>query len=132
MLEHRRRELGLTRAQAAIQLRCDPKTLMWWERNAHLPIVSAYPAIIAFLGYEPWPEPRSLDEALLMFRKRHGLDVRKAAALIGVDEATWSKWEHAFGRPQGVCMRMLAPLLGHSIFEGYPQTLENDSWRLSD
>lgn len=52
-LRRRRRELDLRRVGAAKQMGVDEKTLMWWERDEREPFVSAYPAIIRFLGYEP-------------------------------------------------------------------------------
>jgi hypothetical protein len=35
----------------------DPKSVMLWERGYRPPGVHIYPAIITFLGYEPWAEP---------------------------------------------------------------------------
>jgi hypothetical protein len=41
-----------------------------------------YPAIIAFLGYEPWSEPKTVPEALLAERRRRGLSIKRAAQAI--------------------------------------------------
>lgn len=52
-----------------------------------------YPRIIEFLGFEPWTEPETLAEQLLVERRRRGWSMRKAVQVIGVDEGTWRKWE---------------------------------------
>jgi len=114
-IEIRRRELGLTRVEAVRELGCDAKTLMWWERNELPPYVCAYPAIIAFIGREPWDEPTTLADALLAFRRRRGLEIRKAAALIGVDEGTWGRWERREWKPMQRSSRMLDQVLGVSV-----------------
>ncbi|MEO8114266.1 MAG: helix-turn-helix transcriptional regulator, partial [Phenylobacterium sp.] len=119
-LRRRRRELGIRRVDAATHLGASWKSLMWWERDNRLPIVSAYPGIIAFLGYEPWPEPCSLAEALLAERRRRGLETCKAAALIGVDEGTWSRWERAEWKPTRRTVLALNRLFGLSVQIEFP------------
>ena len=104
----------------AALLAVDPKTLMWWERDGRLPVVSAYPAIVLFLGREPWPKPRSLPEALLAARRIRGLEIRKAAALIGVDEGTWSHWERGAWKPTRLTLAALDQFLGLSIANEFP------------
>jgi len=92
-LRRRRRELGLFRKQAAERMRVKEWTLLKWETGAALPLVSFYPRIIAFLGYEPWPEPRTLAEMPLAKRRREGRSGREAALLMGVDQATYIRME---------------------------------------
>ncbi|HZL00859.1 MAG TPA: helix-turn-helix domain-containing protein [Caulobacteraceae bacterium] len=87
-LRRRRRELGIRQCDAARTMGADPKSVWWWERDGRPPLVHMYPAIIAFLGYEPWPEPETLGEALRAERRRRGLAVKQAAPLVGVDEGT--------------------------------------------
>lgn len=106
----RRRELELTRTEAAIDLGVSWKTLMWWERNEREPFVSFYPAIIAWLGHEPWAEPITLAEALLAERRRRGVEIRKAAALIGV--GTWRRWEGGEWKPTKRVLPAIENLLG--------------------
>jgi DNA-binding XRE family transcriptional regulator len=68
-LRRRRRELGLLRVDAARVLGTDEKSLMFWERDERGPFVSAYPAVIRYLGYEPWDEPTTLGDVLLAERR---------------------------------------------------------------
>lgn len=119
-LRRRRQELGLRRIDAAELLKTDPKSLMWWERDERLPIVSAYSAIVQFLRYEPWPEARTLAEALLAERRRRGLEVRKAAVLIGVDEGTWRRWEREEWKPTRLTLPALDQLLGLAVTAEFP------------
>lgn len=119
-LRRRRRELGLQCVEAARLIKADPKSLMLWERDERLPFVSAYPAIIQFLEYEPWPEPKTLGEALLAERRRRGIEIRKAAALIGADEGTWRRWERGEWKPTRRTLPSLERLLGLSVSERFP------------
>lgn len=78
----------------------DPKTWMWWERDERAPYVYQYPAIIQYLGYEPWSESVTLGEKLLAQRRRHGLSIKRAAEIAGVDEGTFGRWESGEWQPQ--------------------------------
>ena len=48
------------------------------------------PAVIRFLGYDPFPEPVTLSDRMRAYRKRNGLSIRAAALRAGVDEE--SSW----------------------------------------
>jgi DNA-binding XRE family transcriptional regulator len=103
----------------------DWKTLMWWERDEREPFVSAYPAIIAFLGYEPWEEPRDLGSALLAARRRRGLRVDQAAKLVGVDEGTWRRWERGEWKPRSRTIPSLNLLLCRTVAAALPADLRS-------
>lgn len=92
-LMQRRRELGHRRVDAARIIGTSWKSLMWWERNERKPLERSWPAIIAYLGREPWQEPRTLGEHLLAERRRRGLSIGGAAAAMGVDDTTFWWWE---------------------------------------
>jgi transcriptional regulator with XRE-family HTH domain len=51
------------------------------------------PAILAFLGYDPFPAPTAVGERLLHARRKHGWSIREAASHLGVDSTTWYDWE---------------------------------------
>ncbi len=53
------------------------------------------PAIIRFLGYEPWPVPTTLEGRMRAYRYRNGLSISEAARRAGVDESSWGLWERA-------------------------------------
>lgn len=92
-LRQRRRELGHRRIDAARLIGVDPKSLMSWERNEREPLDRSWPAILGYLGCEPWPTPATFGEQLLAERRRRGLAICEAAAVMGVDETTFWWWE---------------------------------------
>ena len=51
------------------------------------------PAITAFLGYAPFPEPTSVAEQLKAYRRRTGWSVKRLARHLGIDECTVGNWE---------------------------------------
>jgi hypothetical protein len=85
---------------------------MWWERDEREPAINFYPAIITFLGYEPWPEPQTLAEALLAERRRRGLAVEKVAELTGIDPGTWLRWEGGASKPMKASVLAINAFLG--------------------
>ncbi len=92
MLQERRHVLGLTQYEAATSLGINYWTFMTWEKG-RVPLPWAYPAIIKFLGYEPWDEPATLGEQLKAERLRRGLSIDAAAKACGADEGTFMRWE---------------------------------------
>lgn len=90
-LRHRRRKLGLFWKQAAQLMGVKEWTLLKWATSAAIPLVSFYPRILSYLGYEPWPEPQTLAEMLLAKRRREGRSGRKAAEIMGVDQGTYTR-----------------------------------------
>jgi hypothetical protein len=55
--------------------------------------VESIPAIIGFLGYDPFPEAASLSDQLAAVRRANGWTIKQAAEQLGVDECTWARWE---------------------------------------
>jgi transcriptional regulator with XRE-family HTH domain len=92
-IRKRRLELGLTQKEAADRLGVKPVTVLNWEKGKTDPPVGCILAIIGFLGYDPFPEPRSLPERLRAKRQAMGWTVKEAARQLGVDPGTWGKWE---------------------------------------
>ena len=98
-----RKARGLKQIEAAALMGvCQHSVVDWeagWEAGTKVPTDRQYPAIIGFLGYEPWPEPQMLPEQLVAERRRRGLSAKAAAKLIGVDEGTYARWEEGRTRP---------------------------------
>ena len=92
-LRRRRRELGLRQKEAAARLGVCVEALTNWEKGRTEPVARCYPAIISFLGSEPWPRPDTVRDSLRAERLRRGLSVKEAARTIGIDEATLSRCE---------------------------------------
>ena len=111
-LKRRRLELGLRQVEAAERIGVTETTIVDWERHNKKPMVTHYPAIISFLGYEPWRTPQTLGEKLLAARRRRGLSAKRAAELVGVDEGTFAGWEREKRGPllrsKVICDRFIA------------------------
>jgi transcriptional regulator with XRE-family HTH domain len=92
-IKHVRSERGLRQVDAAEAIGVSAATILHWEAGHTEPPVKFMPAIVRFLGYEPWPEPATFGERMRVHRYRHGLSIKEAASQAGVDEGTWAKWE---------------------------------------
>lgn len=92
-LRRARKIRGLRQIDAAVMMGVDEHTVIDWEKERKQPTVRQYPAIIAFLGYEPWPEPQTLGGILIAERRRLGMSSAEAAVEIGVDQGTYLRWE---------------------------------------
>lgn len=92
-IRKRRLELKLTQKQAAERLGVNPWTVLNWEKGHTEPPIESMPAIIRFLDYDPFPEPRNIPERLLAKRRAMGWSIKEAARQLGVDEGTWGEWE---------------------------------------
>jgi transcriptional regulator with XRE-family HTH domain len=94
-LKRARLTRGLTQTQAGKTLGINPFTVINWEKGRTEPPVPLVPAILEFLGYDPYPAPQTLPERMLAKRRTMGWTVKEAARQFGVDEGTWGCWERA-------------------------------------
>ncbi len=92
-VRRRRLALRLTQRELATRLGVNPWTVLNWEKGRTQPPSWSVAAILRFLGYDPFPPPRTLAERLLAKRRAMGWSIRKAAQQLGVDPDTWSDWE---------------------------------------
>jgi transcriptional regulator with XRE-family HTH domain len=72
-----------------------------WESNASLPAIRYVPAILSFLGYDPFPPAQTLGDRLISARKLLGLSQRKLALSLRVDPGTLQSWEAEQHKPTG-------------------------------
>lgn len=114
-LQVRRQILGHRQIDAAAIVGVDPKTWMGWERDKRQPYVHQYPALIRYLGYEPWAEPLALGDMLIAQRRRHGLSLKRAAEIVGVDEGTFGRWENGEWKPQQRSLPVIDRFLGPRV-----------------
>ena len=89
----RRPDLGLQQKAAANHLGADGWNLRNWEANRHQIHIRFYPAIIAFLGYNPLPEAKTRGEKV----RRERVSLRWSRLHLGrvarVDEVTARRME---------------------------------------
>ncbi len=83
----------LNQKEAARLFRVTSWTVLNWEKGRSEAPIESMPAILTFLGYDPFPAPETLPERLLAKRRAMGWSMRKAARQIGVDPGTWRDWE---------------------------------------
>lgn len=83
----------LTQKEAADLIGVDPVTVLNWEKERTEPPIAVFPAILRFLGYDPYPAAKTLPERMRALRRVHGWPIREAAHRLGVDEGTWGQWE---------------------------------------
>jgi DNA-binding XRE family transcriptional regulator len=82
-----------------------------WEKDRYEPPVKAMPAVLQFLGYDPYPAPVTLSERMRAKRRAMGWKITEAAAQLGIDPATWGEWERTGRIPWRRYVRMLEAFL---------------------
>lgn len=107
----RRLELRLSQKRVADRLGVSAWTVLNWEKNKSKPPIEAIPAIVRFLGYTPFPEPKNLPERLLAKRRVMGWSIKEASRQFGVDEGTWGAWESGTTIPKRRHLLLLSALL---------------------
>jgi transcriptional regulator with XRE-family HTH domain len=91
-LRKERLDRGLLQREVAEALSVRLPTYQAWEQG-HEPTVRHWPAIIAWLGYYPFPEPVTPAEKLVAYRREHGLSQAELAEKLGVDGGSITRWE---------------------------------------
>jgi DNA-binding transcriptional regulator YiaG len=109
---HRRRiELGLSQRAAGLCLGVNVATVLNWEKGRTKPATGAMPGLMRWLGYNPLPAPKSLQERMVAARRTAGWTIAEAARHLGVDAATWGDWERKGRVPWRRFERRLESLL---------------------
>lgn len=91
-LKKRRRELGLLQREAAAVLGVVVETLINWEKDRTKPVASQFRPVVAFLGYDPTPEPVTLAERVEAKRRRLGVTFEQVAIYLGWDPASLTRY----------------------------------------
>ena len=78
-IRKRRRALRLIQREAAERIGVTESSVFNWESGVSSPDFRKMPAIIAFLGYNPVPEPTGEAERLVWQRRSMGISQREAA-----------------------------------------------------
>ncbi|MGD9729825.1 MAG: helix-turn-helix domain-containing protein [Gammaproteobacteria bacterium] len=94
-IKKRRLTLKVYQREVAERFGVDPNTILNWEKGLTAePPIKVIPAILAFLGYNPFPAPITLSERMLAARRLRGWTMKEAAQPLGVDPCTWQIWEY--------------------------------------
>lgn len=111
-LRRMRKALGLFQAQAAEMLGVCKASVWNWENEKSEPEDQLFPAIIRFLGYEPWSSPKTLPERLRAERRRRGISIKVAAELMDVAHGALANWENKVSQPGAFNRRRVEAFLG--------------------
>jgi DNA-binding transcriptional regulator YiaG len=86
------------------------ETLRGWEGNQFEPHVSHYPAIVQFLGYNPFLfDTSTLSGKIKTYRYTYGLTQAQFGALLGTNSSVVWQWETALRPPiQKTVQRIMA------------------------
>ncbi len=88
-----RLDRGIQQRDAAKEIGCNPGTLLNWEKGRVAPDVRFWPAILAYLGYDPRPEPAGFGGRIRAARESEGLSEVALARKLGLDPGTVGAWE---------------------------------------
>ncbi|HEY0781727.1 MAG TPA: helix-turn-helix transcriptional regulator [Thermoanaerobaculia bacterium] len=100
-IKARRREAGLSRKDLALRLGVTRDAVRAWETGRANPGAKRYPAVVAFLGFEPGVgETASVGAAIRAARRRQGLTQAALAARLGVTEVAVWHWERRATLPR--------------------------------
>lgn len=112
---------GLSQPQTAAVIGVDTATVLNWEKDRTEPPVTSFPAILRFLGYDPYPDGQTIGERMFAKRRTMGWSIREAAHHFGVDEGTWGDWERGkrilFRRHRVLLAQLLALPTNEVILE---------------
>lgn len=93
-------EQGLRQRDVQERFNLDDETYANWEKDRCYPAMKHWPQIIAFLGYDPNPEPQTIGQKLLAYRRKLGMSRKAMAKSLLVDEVTLWRWETDERKPQ--------------------------------
>jgi DNA-binding transcriptional regulator YiaG len=86
-------ELGLFQRELAMKLGVTVDAAAGWEKDRKHPELRHWPKIIAFLGCDPHPEPKTLGERIAAKCRQLGMSRRVAGRFLGMDENTLKAYE---------------------------------------
>lgn len=81
-LKKRRFALGLFQRQVAESFGVRVETYLGWEKHGRIPTSRYVGKVIAWLWYDPFPEPQTF-----------GMSQRELAVHLGIDPSTVAAWE---------------------------------------
>jgi DNA-binding transcriptional regulator YiaG len=111
-IRNRRLELQLRQRDIARILKVSEDCITNWENNLAEPRIQNFPAIIAFLGYNPFAiNLGTLGGRIKQYRILGGLSHRNMGKILKVDASTIGTWEKNMHYPQGAMLKKLLQLL---------------------
>jgi transcriptional regulator with XRE-family HTH domain len=91
-LKKRRRQLGLLQRETAEMLGVSKDTVVNWEKDKTKPVAAQFRPVVAFLGYDPTPEPQTLAERLQAKRRTLSVTFSQVARYLGWNSGTLARY----------------------------------------
>ncbi len=110
-LKKRRLELHILQKDLANQFGVHEQSIGLWERGVGVPMIRHFLQIIAFLGYDPEPEPESLPKRIAYARRRLGFTQDDLAEALEVDTVSIWRWDSGQVEPPAARLGRLNELL---------------------
>jgi transcriptional regulator with XRE-family HTH domain len=107
-MRNRRLDLKLLQKDVGQRIGVSVSSVWNWENGWVAPAVKYLPAIIAFLGYNPLPKPKTFAGRLVLYRKAKGWTQKVFAKSLGVDQTTLARWERGERKPIGKYQDLVA------------------------
>ena len=104
-------ELGFRQKDVGKLFRVDAFTVLNWEKGKTIPATRYLPRITTFLGYDPFPAPRTLGKRVVAARRRLGISRKKLALRLNVDEGALKRWEEDRMTPRRNCLSKIRSFL---------------------
>ena len=92
-IRRRRLVLGIGLKEAGRRIGVTEFTVINWESRNKKPLTRHMPAIIRFIGYDPFPQAKAIPERLRMERQKRGWTQQQLASHLGVWQRTIADWE---------------------------------------
>ena len=93
-LRKRRLDLKLFQSDVARTIGVSEDTITYWENGRTVPLISAIPSVIRFLGYNPYGvDTSTVGGKVKQYRLMKGLSLKNFARLVHVDPSTVKSWE---------------------------------------
>jgi DNA-binding transcriptional regulator YiaG len=111
-LRKRRFDLKLSQPSVARIIGVTTDTVTYWENGRSVPQITFIPAIMKFLGYNPYQTDTStLGGRVKHYRYMKGLSLKRFAKLLKVDTSTVNSWEeNEFSPGSGNYQRLVSLL----------------------
>ncbi|MDD2539488.1 MAG: helix-turn-helix transcriptional regulator, partial [Desulfuromonadaceae bacterium] len=87
-----RMDRGELQKDVAEQIGVSKDTICYWENGRVEPEIRYHPAIIDYLGYNPFPEPEDTIKRLEWFKMTNGLAFEGLAAKTGIHSQQLQAW----------------------------------------
>ena len=104
-IKKKRIDLDLIQKDVAQKIGVSEDCITYWENGRSQPQIQYAPAIIDFLGFNPWKrEPKTLGDRVWNYRHAFGLSQKSLGKKLNVDASTVASWEANHSIPSKVTL----------------------------